>query len=189
MGVLSRVCLAVLRLLLWQVTAPAQEAAQLRQQVAVATGSVALLILFSLIFFGIWWRRLFRNHRLSAQLYGRVCLLANWAGIEIQQSQTPYEYVGVLAQATPEEATTLERFGDIYVREVWADPESPDHPSRSGEIRELPGLWKRLQPRLFLYMLRHPHILWVLPARLWGSLARVRARRRVKHDFYQDKDL
>ncbi len=171
------------------VQTPAQEAAQLRQQVAVATGSVALLILFSLIFFGIWWRRLFRNHRLSAQLYGKICLLANWAGIEIQQSQTPYEYVGVLAQATPEEAATLERFGDIYVREVWADPESPDHPSRSGEIRELPGLWKRLQPRLFLYMLRHPHILWVLPSRLWGSLARVRARRRVKRDFYQDQDL
>ncbi len=168
---------------------PAQEAAQLRQQVTIATGGVVLLILFGLIFFGIWWRRLFRNQRLSAQLYGRVCLLANWAGIEILQSQTPYEYVGLLSRAAPEEAETFERFGDIYVREVWADPESPNHPSRSGEILELRGLWRRLQPRLFLYMLRHPHVLWVLPSRIWGSLARVRAKRRVKRDFYRDRDL
>lgn len=164
----------------------AQQAAQLRTQVTVATGSIALLILFCLILFSIWWRRLFRNHRLAAQLYGRICLLANWAGIELQQSQTPYEYVGVLSQVTPEEAPTLERFGDIYVREIWADPESADHPSRSGEINELPGLWKRLQPRLVLYVVRHPHILWVLPSRFWKSMGRMRARRRAKRDFAQD---
>ena len=168
------------------VQTPAQQAAQLREQVTVATGSVVLLILFGLILFSIWWRRLFRNHRLAAQLYGRICLLANWAGIELQQSQTPFEYVGVLSHATPEEAPTLERFGDIYVRDIWSDPESPEHPSRTGEINELPGLWKRLQPRLVLYMLRHPHVLWVMPARLWRALGRVRARRRAKRDFIED---
>lgn len=164
----------------------AQEAAQLRQQITVATGSIVLFILFCLILFSIWWRRLFRNHRLAAQLYGRITVLANWAGIEILPSQTPYEYMGTLALVTPEEAPTLERFGDIYVREIWADPESPDHPGRSGEINELPSLWKRLQPRLFLYVLRHPHILWVLPARLWAALIRLRTRRRAERDFHQD---
>jgi transglutaminase-like putative cysteine protease len=164
----------------------AQEAARLRQQITVATGSIVLFILFCLILFSIWWRRLFRNHRLAAQLYGRMTVLANWAGIEILPSQTPYEYVGTLALATPEEAPTLERFGDIYVRDIWADPESPDHPSRSGEINELPSLWKRLQPRLFLYVLRHPHILWVLPARLWAALVRLRTRRRAERDLHQD---
>ena len=168
------------------VQTPAQQAAQLREQVTVATGSVVLLILFGLILFSIWWHRLFRNHRLAAQLYGRICLLANWAGIELQQSQTPFEYVSVLSHVTPEEAPTLERFGDIYVRDIWSDPESPEHPSRTGEINELPGLWKRLQPRLILYMLRHPHVLWVMPARLWGALRRVRARRRARRDLIED---
>jgi hypothetical protein len=165
---------------------PAQFDAQLRQQAGIAVGSLVLLILFSFILFGIWWRRLFRNHPISAQIYGRISVLANWAGIPLQRSQTPYEYMQTLAIATPEEAATLERFGDIYVRQVWADPDSPEHPLHSGEVEELPGIWKRLQPRLFRYMLRHPHILSVLPRRIWKFLAGLRAHRRARRAFEQD---
>jgi Transglutaminase-like superfamily/TgpA N-terminal domain len=156
------------------------------QRVGLTLGSVILLFLFCLVFFTIWWRRLFRGYRLSAQIYGRIGLLANWAGIPIPRSQTPYEYINGLAVVNPDEAETLERFGDIYVRELWADPDSPEHPRSSGEVKELPGLWQRLQPRLFLYLARHPYVLRKLPAHVWGFLNSLRIHRGTLHDFEED---
>jgi Transglutaminase-like superfamily/Domain of unknown function (DUF4129) len=145
---------------------PAQQEAQLRQDISLTLAGLMLLMLFGVVYFSIWWRRLFRGYGLSAQVYGRICTLANWAGITIQPSQTPYEYMQTLAEAAPNEALTLERLGDIYVRDRWADPTSAEHPRRNGEISELPGMWKRLQPRLFLHVLRHPHFLRWFPQRL-----------------------
>ncbi len=146
-----------------------------------ALGSFILLLLFAALLFSLWWRRLFRNYGLPAQLYGRVCTLAEWAGIKIQPAQTPYEYMQEVAAFTPKDAETLERLGDIYVRDRWADPASKEHPHRSGEIAELPGMWKRLQPHLFLYVLHHPHFLRRFPARVGSILAAIRKRRRAKH--------
>ncbi|HZU04089.1 MAG TPA: transglutaminaseTgpA domain-containing protein [Ktedonobacteraceae bacterium] len=160
-------------------TTAAQEQGQLRQQVGFALGSIVLLVLFSCILFTVWWRRLFRRYGLAAQLFGRICLLARWAGIELRPSQTPYEYVHGLATATPQEAETLERLGDIYVRDRWADRQSKEHPERTGEINELPGLWKHLQPRLFFYVARHPHFLRWLPLRVWSFLITLRRRQRA----------
>lgn len=147
--------------------------AQWRQSVSVTLGSLLLLVLCGLVLFSIWWRSLFRGHRVSAQVYGRICLLANWAGVPRQRSQTPYEYIHTLIELNPEQATTLERFGDIYVRDLWADPASKEHPRRSGETRELPDLWQRLQRTFFIYLLRHPYFLGWLPLRLWSLLGRV----------------
>jgi Transglutaminase-like superfamily/TgpA N-terminal domain len=147
-------------------TTPAQQAAQLRQDVGLAVLGLLLLILAGVVYFGIWWRRLFRGYGIPAQIYGRICVLANLAGISIRRSQTPYEYIHTLAQEAPEQAVTLERLGDIYVRDRWADPSGAEHPRRTGEIAELPGMWKRLQPQLFLHVLRHPHFLRWLPDQL-----------------------
>ena len=58
-----------------------QFAAQLRQQASIAFGAFVLLILVSLLLFNIWWRRLFSHYRLSTQIFGRIAILANWAGI------------------------------------------------------------------------------------------------------------
>ena len=69
--------------------ASVQFAAQLRQQASIAFGAIVLLILVSLLLFNIWWRRLFRNYRLSAQIFGRICILANWAGIPLQVFSNP----------------------------------------------------------------------------------------------------
>jgi len=149
--------------------------------VGMALGSLILLILFAGLFFSLWWRRLFHNYALPAQLYGRVCTLANWGGIKVQPSQTPYEYMEEIAVCTPKDAETLERLGDIYVRDRWADPESKEHPRHSGEIAELPGLWQRLQPHLFFYVLRHPHFLRWFPEKVGNSLAAFRKRRKSKH--------
>jgi Domain of unknown function (DUF4129) len=156
------------------------------ERVAIALGSVILLILFALLFFGIWWQRLFRNYSLSAQLYGRMCLLANWAGIPLRRSQTPHEYISALTVAAPEESSTLERFADIYVREIWADPASPEHPRSSGEVQEISSLWKRLQPWLFRYLLRHPQFLRALPKQAAQFLHHLRVSRRARRDPFQD---
>mgnify|MGYP001204060838 CR=1 FL=1 len=103
-------------------------------------------------------------------------MLANWAGISLRRSQTPYEYVHALSETVPDSSVTIERLGDIYVRERWADPASVDHPQRTGEVGQLPGLWKTLQPRLFLYALRHPHFLRRIPE----GISRVIKKRRTK---------
>ncbi len=161
-------------------------AALLTKQVSLVLGSIVLLILFALILFRIWWRRLFRNYRLSTQIYGRICLLAAWAGISLEPSQTPYEYIGSVAEVTPQDATALQRFGDIYVREIWADPSSADHPRRTGEVNEIPSLWKDIQPHLFLYMLRHPRFLRRIPARITRSLRQSRTQRRAKRALDED---
>ena len=144
-------------------TSSSQQQAQLRQTVSLTFVVFILLILFGVVYFSIWWRRLYRGYSVSTQVYGRICKLANWAGITLKPSQTPYEYMQTLAEAAPGEAITLERLGDIYVRDRWADPKSTEHPRSTGEIAELPDMWKRLQPRLFLHVLRHPYFLRWLP--------------------------
>jgi Transglutaminase-like superfamily/TgpA N-terminal domain len=163
-----------------------QFATQLGQQASIAFGGVVLLLLFSLLLFSIWWRRLFRHYRLSAQIYGRMCILANWAGIPLQYSQTPHEYIRAITVVAPDEATTLERFEDIYVRELWASPTSAEHPRNTGEVNELPSLWQRLQPRLFFYAIKHPYVLRVLPSRFLKLMRQLLAQRRARRAVEQD---
>ncbi len=170
------------------VSANVQRQGELRQQVGVFFGGFVVLLLFACILFGLWWQRLFRHMALVRQIYGRILLMARWAGIELRRSQTPYESMQMLAQASPGDALILERLGDIYVRELWADPRSADHPLRSGEANELPSLWKRLQPRLFLYVLKHPYFLRRLPARV-TRFVRLRWRRSRTHRRLDEQDI
>lgn len=157
---------------------PSARAAAVGEQIGYALGAIILLILLALLFFSIWWRRLFRNYKVSTRIIARLCVLANWAGIDLRPSQTPYEYAHVLAIAAPSEAATIERLSDIYVREIWANPQSAEHPRRSGEIGEMESLWQRLQPRLFLYVLRHPSFLLTLPVRAGRSYQHWHAQRK-----------
>ncbi|GCE49297.1 uncharacterized protein DUF4129 [Thermosporothrix hazakensis] len=149
-------------------------------------GSLVLALLFGGIFFAIWWRRLFRNYSFATQVYRRICLLADWAGIKLAPSQTPLERMEEISRATPAYATTLQRLGDIYVREQWADPQSAEHPRRSGEVHELPGLWRRLQPQLFFYVLKHPSVVRSIPRALSGAMRSLRQRRRKNGEFEDD---
>ena len=164
----------------------AHSSLSLAQGVGITLGSLVLLLLFGLMLFSIWWRRLFRRYGISTQIYGRICLLANWAGFPVRRSQTPFEYINGLAALAPDEAPSLERLGDIYVRELWADPKSKEHPCTSGELQELPSLWKRLQPRFLLYLIRHPFFLLSLPGRAWKNLSTLKARRRARRAFEHD---
>ncbi len=154
---------------------------QIRQDVGIVLLALVLIILAGMAYFGLWWRRLFRGYAMPTQVFGRLSMLARWAGISPRRSQTPYEYAHTLAEAVPEQAVTIERLGDIYVRDRWADPSSDEHPRSSGEIHELPSIWKALQPRLFLYVARHPHFLRWLPNRVGVTISQRRSNRRKRH--------
>ena len=167
---------------------PSQQQAQLRQNISLTFIGFILLILLGIVFFSIWWRRLYRGYSLSTQVYGRICKLANWAGISLKPSQTPYEYMQTLAEEAPGEAITLERLGDIYVRDRWADPNSTEHPLRTGEIAELPGIWKSLQPRLFLHVLRHPYFLRWLPQQVSFFVSKVWPKRNNR-ELPEEEDI
>lgn len=152
--------------------------AQVREDVEIVLLALIVFIAGGLLYFRLWWRRLYRGYGLSAQVFGRMSTLANWAGISPKRSQTPYEYAHTLSETVPDSAVTIERLGDIYVRDRWADPASADHPRRTGEVGELTGLWGTLQPRLFLYVLRHPHFLRKVPEGVGKFISQRRARRK-----------
>jgi Transglutaminase-like superfamily/Domain of unknown function (DUF4129) len=165
---------------------PVDRPAQLRQRLGITFGALMLLLVFSGIAFALWWRRLFCRYGLATQLYGRLCVLAGWAGIRLRPSQTPYEYTRDLAKATSLEADALARLGDIYVRSQWADPGSKEHPRNSGEMAELTHLWRYLQPRMFFYVLRHPHFLCWLPEKIIHQASSLWKRRRRRRSIEQD---
>jgi hypothetical protein len=152
-------------------------ASQIRQDVGIVLLVLVVFVLGGLVYFGFWWRRLFRELSPPVQVYGRVSVLAGWAGIANRRSQTPREYMLSLSAADPEDAVTFERLGDIYARTRWADQNSPDHPDKTGESGEVHTLWKALRPHLILYILRHPHFLRSVPSRLGGWLRRPFTRR------------
>jgi Transglutaminase-like superfamily/TgpA N-terminal domain/Domain of unknown function (DUF4129) len=155
-------------------------AGQIRQDVGIVLLGLLLLIVVGMLYFGVWWRRLYRGYGLSMQVFGRIAVLANWAGLSPRRSQTPYEYAHALAEAVPEQAVTIERLGDLYVRDRWADPDSPENPRHSGEIDEVPRIWKVLQPRLFIYLARHPHFLRWLPSKIGTFVSKRWASRRKR---------
>jgi len=147
-------------------------AAQIRTDVGIVLLILIAFIMGGLIYFTFWWRRLYRGLSVPTQLYGRVSLLAGWSGVVHRRSQTPREYMQTVATVAPEDAVVIERLGDIYTRERWADPESAEHPRRSGESADLPGLWQPLQRRLMVYIVRHPYFLRSLPSWLGGQTRR-----------------
>jgi transglutaminase-like putative cysteine protease len=155
----------------------------------ITLGSLVVLVLFGILFFGVWWQRLFRRYGLPARVYGRLCVMANWAGIKLEPSQTPTERMQEFALALPLEEKAFTRVGDIYVRDLWADPRSDEHPRRTGEINEMPGLWKDLQPRIFAYVLKHPHFLRWLPERVFGLVGLLLKKRKSRKQKLEDGDL
>ncbi len=124
-----------------------QDALELRLLLG-AGGVLALLILF----FGatsLWWRRLFRGLSPVAQTFGRVTLLAGWAGMAPKRTQTPYEYIGELEERLPGQAGSLHRLGELYVEERWGTPNRSE-----GALAELRQLWARLRGTLMRAALR-----------------------------------
>jgi transglutaminase-like putative cysteine protease len=113
-----------------------------------AGGTLAVLVLL----FGatsLWWRRLFRGLSPVAQTFGRVTLLAGWAGMKPRRTQTPYEYIGELEEHLPVQAGSLHRLGELYVEERWGAPNRSE-----GALAELRQLWAHLRGTLVRAVLR-----------------------------------
>lgn len=135
-----------------------------------ASGTLALLILV----FGatsLWWRRLFRGLSPVAQTFGRVTLLAGWAGMRPKSTQTPFEYIDELQQRLPVQTDSLHRLGELYVQERWGAPAEG-----SGVLEELRQLWGRLRGTLVRAVLRRPS----LNPLVWPRLLMARRHRRAK---------
>jgi transglutaminase-like putative cysteine protease len=117
-----------------------------------AGGALALLILA----FGatsLWWRRLFRGLSPVAQTFGRVTVLAGWAGLRPKRTQTPFEYIEELQQHIPVQADSLHRLGELYVQERWGAPDE-----NAGILGELRHLWAGLRGSLLRAVLRGPSL-------------------------------
>jgi len=134
-------------------------------------GAGGLLALFILILGGtsLWWRRLFRGLSPVAQTFGRVTLLASWAGLKPKPAQTPFEYVEALQQRLPGQAEPLQRLGELYVYERWGAPDEG-----SGVREELGQLWMRLRGGLVRAVARRPS----LNPLAWLRMLEARHRRR-----------
>jgi transglutaminase-like putative cysteine protease len=125
-----------------------------------AGGLLAVLLLFA----GsgsVWWQRRFRGLSPVAQTFGRVTLLASWAGVKPKRAQTPFEYIEELQQHLPVQPEPLQRLGELYVRERWGVPEQG-----VGLQQELRQLWMRLRGGLVRALMRRPS---------WNPLDWVRA--------------
>jgi transglutaminase-like putative cysteine protease len=154
-------------------TSPSTQAGQNDLHMRLLLGAGGLLALLILLFgaASIWWRRLFRGLSPVAQTFGRVTVLAGWAGLKPRRTQTPFEYIGELQQHLPVQADSLQRLGELYVQERWgASEESP------GVLEELRQLWGRLRRDLVRKVLRRPSLNPLVWIRLFAS----RRRRRVK---------
>ncbi len=137
---------------------PTQDTPQAQQndlQMRLLLGGGGALALLVLVFgaTSLWWRRLFRGLSPVAQTFGRVTLLAGWAGLKPRRAQTPFEYIGELQQRLPAQAETLNRLGELYVEERWGAPGAG-----SGALEELRHLWARLRGTLVRAVMRRPSL-------------------------------
>ena len=77
--------------------------------------------------------------------------MAGWVGLSPRSWQTPYEYSRMLSSRVPQEATSLWRLTELFVRERWAAPQHIPSALEKNE-RELRRLWPGLR-RTFLRLL------------------------------------
>jgi hypothetical protein len=133
-----------------------------------AGGTLAVLLLL-VGSSSVWWQRRFRGLSPVAQTFGRVTLLASWAGLRPKRAQTPFEYIEELQQRLPVQREPLQRLGELYVRERWGAPETG-----AGVRQELQRLWMRLRGGLVRALVRRPSLNPLDWVRALGSLRRRR---------------
>lgn len=130
-------------------TTPSGQQNVVGTRLLLGAGSTLAVVLLLLGATSLWWRRLFRGLSPVAQTFGRVTLLASWAGMKPKQTQTPFEYVEELQRRFPAQAEPLQRLGELYVVERWGTPGE-----RGGLHEELTQLWVRLRGGLVRAVLR-----------------------------------
>jgi transglutaminase-like putative cysteine protease len=104
---------------------PAAPGATVRQNQLLELSLVILAasILALLVFlWRYWWRNLYSGSSFIVGSYWRLCRLASWVGLSPREWQTPYEFSQVLCRRVPQEARSVWRLTELYVRERWSAP-------------------------------------------------------------------
>ncbi len=115
---------------------------------------VALLcsvVIFLLAMARYWWRSLYAESTFIAATFWRLCRIASWVGLSPRRWQTPYEYSRILCQRMPQEAPSLWRLTELFVRERWAPVSQTPSAMTDTELRHI---WPGLR-RIFV------HLLWM----------------------------
>lgn len=101
----------------------------------VALICALLILLIALVRY--WWRSLYPNSSIVAGTFWRVCRVASWIGLAPRNWQTPYEYSRALCGRVPQEAGTLWRLTELFVRERWGRPHPTFHAQTERELEQL----------------------------------------------------
>jgi transglutaminase-like putative cysteine protease len=133
-------------------TTPTQQN-DLQIRLLLGAGGVLAVLILLLGATSLWWRRLFRGLSPVAQTFGRVTLLAGWAGVKPRRTQTPFEYMEELQQHLPMQTDSLQRLGELYVQERWGAPDEG-----SNVLEELRQLWMRLRGSLVRAVMGRPSL-------------------------------
>src|SRR5581483_11940737 len=83
----------------------------------VALACAVLILLASIMRY--WWRNLYPNSSFIAGTFWRLCRVASWVGLSPRAWQTPYEYSRALCGRLPQEAGTVWKLTELFVRERW----------------------------------------------------------------------
>ncbi len=133
---------------------PAAPGAAAQDTFLVSFSMITLLCSILILLVAIaryWWRSLYDDSTFITRTFWRLCRMAGWVGLSPRSWQTPYEYSSMLSSRVPQEATSLWRLTELFVRERWAAPQHIPSALEKNE-RELRRLWPGLR-RTFLRLL------------------------------------
>jgi transglutaminase-like putative cysteine protease len=107
------------------------------------------IVLFLVAVARYWWRGLYADSMFIAATFWRLCRMASWVGLAPRRWQTPYEYSRILCQRVPQEAGSLWRLTELFVRERWAPVSQTPYVMTNAELRRI---WPDLR-RIFVRLL------------------------------------
>lgn len=114
---------------------------------------VCALLIFLVALMRYWWRSLYPNSSFVAGTFWRLCRVASWVGLAPRSWQTPYEYSRALCGRVPQEAGTLWRLTELFVRERWG---TRLHASQAEhELEQLSPRLRQSFWRLLLFKIKH----------------------------------
>ena len=118
----------------------------------VALACAVLILLASVVHY--WWRNLYPNSSFIAGTFWRLCRVASWVGVSPRTWQTPYEYSRALCGRLPQEAGTVWKLTELFVRERWGTPQQLSPPLVERELEHLSPHLRRSIWQLLLMKIR-----------------------------------
>ena len=118
----------------------------------IALACAVLILLASIMRY--WWRNLYPNSSFIAGTFWRLCRVASWVGLSPRTWQTPYEYSRALCGRIPQEAGTVWKLTELFVRERWGTAQQLSPPLVERELAHLSPRLRRSFWQLLLTRIR-----------------------------------